>query len=74
MAQAGRLNQQTVRLALAQQGIQSDLHRQAIDAAHAATGDLFKQCAGIGEQCAVNADFAKLIHQYCPFLGGIFIG
>ena len=45
MAQTGRLNQQAVRFTLTQQRIEPDLHRQAIDAAHAPAGDLFNHCA-----------------------------
>ena len=41
MTQPGGFNQQAVRFALTQQGIEPDLHRQAIDAAHASAGDLF---------------------------------
>ncbi len=41
MAKSGRFNQQAIGFSLAQQGIQSNLHRQAVNAAHAAAGDLF---------------------------------
>ena len=45
MAQPGGFDQQAVRFALTQQRIEPDLHRQAIDAAHAPAGDLFNHCA-----------------------------
>ena len=55
------------RVCPAQQGVQPNLHRQAIDAAHAAAGDLFEQGAAVGQQRAVYPDFAKLVNQYGPF-------
>jgi hypothetical protein len=54
MAKPGGFNQQAIGFALAQQGIQPNLHRQAVDAAHAAAGDLFEQGAAVGQQRAVN--------------------
>lgn len=67
MAKAGGFDQQAIGFTLAQQGIQPNLHRQAVNAAHAAAGDLFEQGAAVGQQRAVYPDFAKLIHQYGPF-------
>ena len=67
MAEPGRLNQQTIRFPLAQQGIQPHLHRQAVDAAHTAAGNFFEQGAAIGQQSAIDTHFAKLINQHGPF-------
>lgn len=66
MPEPGRLDQQPVRFGLLQQHIQAHLHRQAVDAAHAAAGDLFEHRAGVRQQRAVDADLAEFIDQYRP--------
>ena len=67
MAKPGGFNQQAIGFALAQQGVEPDLHRQTVHAAHAAAGDLFEQRAAFRQQPAVNAHFTKLVDQHGPF-------
>lgn len=74
MPQPGGLNQQTVRLALTQQRIQPDLHRQTIHAAHTPARDLFHHRAAVGEQRAVDPHFAKFVDQHGPLFRRVFIG
>lgn len=73
MPQSSWFDQQAVWFSLTQQGIQSNLHGQAVHAAHTAAGDLFEQRAAISKQSAVNADLTELIDQYRPFFGGVFV-
>lgn len=68
MPKPGWLDQQPVRFGLLQQHIQTHLHRQAVDAAHTAAGDLFEHRAAVRQQRAVDADFAEFIDQYRPAL------
>ena len=69
MAQAGWLDQQPIGFTL-QQHIQPDLHRQAINTAQAAAGDLFQRGTAIGQQGAVDPDLAKFINQHRPVFPG----
>ena len=62
VAQTGGFDQQAIGFALAQQGVQPNLHRQAIDAAHAAAGDLFEQGAAAekaGDQIGSGHSFLQ---------------
>ncbi|MNF61416.1 hypothetical protein D3C84_430610 [compost metagenome] len=76
VAQAGRLDQQTVRPGLAQQPAQADLEGYAVDAAQAATGHLAHgHAVGVAvEQGGVQADQAELVDQHRPAFAGRALG
>ncbi len=65
MAQTRWLNQQSVGLAL-QQHIQPNLHRQTVNAAQAAAGNLLQRGTAIGQQGTVDPNLAKFIDQHRP--------
>ena len=70
MTKAGGFNEQHIGLFPGNQHIQAHLERQAGHAAQAAARHFFHHRALRRQNGAIDADFAKLIHQHGPFFMG----